>query len=228
MMTLPDRTEENPGKEPGDSPATRQRLLDAAERQFAEHGFDGASLRQISAEASVNLAAANYHFGGKEALYLAVFARRLRPINTLRHHLLDQLEAAAEPPTVAQLVGVIVEPLRALLVGESAATVYPFIRCLARAFFEPKPFMHEMIKAEFGPLFARLGAGLQRALPDVDPEVIHARLQSMIGAIFLTISRLVSGSSSAPFFREQPLQPELALNAVVGFCVAGFSAPAHP
>ncbi|HRE82059.1 MAG TPA: TetR family transcriptional regulator [Opitutaceae bacterium] len=228
MAMLPERAEEDRDKEPGDFSATRQRLLDAAERQFAEHGFDGASLRQISTEASVNLAATNYHFGGKEALYLAVFARRLRPINAQRHHLLDQLEAAAEPPTVAQLVGVIIEPLRALLIGESALTVYPFIRCLARAFFEPKPFMHEMMKAEFGPLFARLAKGFKRSLPHLAPEVISARLHSMVGAIFLTISRLVSGNSSAPLLREQPLRPEQALNAVVDFCVAGFSAPTNP
>ena len=56
--------------------ATRERILDAAERLFAERGYDGASLRAITGQARVNLAAVNYHFRSKRALMRAVFARR--------------------------------------------------------------------------------------------------------------------------------------------------------
>ena len=42
---------------------TRARILDAAERLFMAHGYDGTSMRQITGEAGVNLAAVNYHFG---------------------------------------------------------------------------------------------------------------------------------------------------------------------
>ena len=44
---------------------TKSRLLRVAERLFAEHGFDGVSVRQLTAAAGVNLAAVNYHFGSK-------------------------------------------------------------------------------------------------------------------------------------------------------------------
>ena len=47
---------------------TREKILDAAEALFAEHGFEGASMRMITARAGVNLAAVNYHFGSKENL----------------------------------------------------------------------------------------------------------------------------------------------------------------
>ena len=47
---------------------TRERILDAAERLFMAHGYDGTSMRQITGDAGVNLAAVNYHFGSKEAL----------------------------------------------------------------------------------------------------------------------------------------------------------------
>ena len=49
---------------------TRRALLDHATDVFAENGFDGASVREITRRATSNLAAINYHFGGKEALYL--------------------------------------------------------------------------------------------------------------------------------------------------------------
>lgn len=55
---------------------TRERLLDHAERLFAEKGFAAVSVREITGEAGCNLAAVNYHFGGKQNLYLAVFRER--------------------------------------------------------------------------------------------------------------------------------------------------------
>nr|MBA3839938.1 helix-turn-helix transcriptional regulator [Thermoleophilaceae bacterium] len=57
------------------TPDTKQRILDAAERRFAAEGFDGTSMRAVTAEADVNLAAVNYHFGSKAALLEAVVGR---------------------------------------------------------------------------------------------------------------------------------------------------------
>ncbi len=51
------------------SEITRERILKAAERLFAEHGYDATSVRAIVAKARVNQAAINYHFAGKEGLY---------------------------------------------------------------------------------------------------------------------------------------------------------------
>ena len=56
---------------------TKDRLLDVTEGLVAEHGFDGVSLRQITTEAGTNLAAVNYHFGSREALFQEVFTRRV-------------------------------------------------------------------------------------------------------------------------------------------------------
>ena len=61
---------------------TRDRLLDVAERLFAEHGFDAVSLRAITTDAGANLAAVNYYFGSKEALIEAVVARLVEPLAT--------------------------------------------------------------------------------------------------------------------------------------------------
>lgn len=55
----------------------RERLIDVAERLFAEKGFDGVGVREITAEAGCNVAAVNYHFGNKKGLYIAVFKERM-------------------------------------------------------------------------------------------------------------------------------------------------------
>src|SRR6187431_254467 len=62
---------------------TKTRILDAAEELFMDHGFEATSLRSLTASASVNLAAVNYHFGSKEELFQAVLTRRLDPIDRL-------------------------------------------------------------------------------------------------------------------------------------------------
>jgi len=63
---------------------TQTRILDVAEELFMQHGFEGASMRMLTAKAGVNLAAINYHFGSKDALIEAVFRRRLDPMNSGR------------------------------------------------------------------------------------------------------------------------------------------------
>ena len=78
---------------------TKDKILDAAERLFARDGFDATSLRAITTEAQVNLAAVNYHFKSKEALMLAVFARHLKPVAEQRKELLSvYLALAGEGP----------------------------------------------------------------------------------------------------------------------------------
>ena len=75
---------------------TRDRLLDAAQRLFVQHGIDATSLRAITTEADANLASVNYHFGSKEELIYEVFARHLTPLNRARVSLLDDLETNAQ------------------------------------------------------------------------------------------------------------------------------------
>ena len=90
---------------------THNRLLDAAEHLFAEHGIAATSLRAITSEAPANLASIHYHFGSREALVEAVFARRLEPLNRERCRLLDLEEAAADgPPPVEAIVNAFVAP----------------------------------------------------------------------------------------------------------------------
>ncbi|OIJ68023.1 TetR/AcrR family transcriptional regulator [Streptomyces mangrovisoli] len=57
------------------SDTSRERIVDAATRLFAEHGYDGTSTRQIAAEAGLNMATVNYHTGAKKELYVEVMRR---------------------------------------------------------------------------------------------------------------------------------------------------------
>src|SRR5579871_4179574 len=87
---------------------TKSKILDAAEKLFGIKGFEATSLRGITAEADVNLAAVNYHFQSKDSLIDAVIARRLEPVNRRR---LEMLAAAGPNATVEQLVEAFVLPV---------------------------------------------------------------------------------------------------------------------
>lgn len=66
--------------EMSDRPGTAESLLHAGQELFAEHGYDGASIRAITSRAGANLGAVTYHFGSKEALYHAVIESKIRPV----------------------------------------------------------------------------------------------------------------------------------------------------
>ena len=75
------------------SDQTRTAILAAAERLYADRGFGDVTLRDIVAEANVNLAAVNYHFGSKDELIAELFVTRSLALNRER---LRELRAAEE------------------------------------------------------------------------------------------------------------------------------------
>ena len=93
--------------------STKDRILDAAERLLAKKGFKATSLRAITAEAEVNLAAVNYHFQSKEALIRAVIARRIGSVNERRISMLDAIYAAAgdEPLPITAVIDAFIRPV---------------------------------------------------------------------------------------------------------------------
>ena len=91
---------------------TRELLLDAAERLFAQHGIGAVSLREIGLSANQrNNGAAQYHFGGKAGLVRAVFTRRAEQVNDRRNALLDAAGAVVGSAGLAPVLWCYVEPL---------------------------------------------------------------------------------------------------------------------
>jgi AcrR family transcriptional regulator len=92
------------------TPTSRDALIDTGERLFAEHGINGVSLRQISAEAGHrNTGAVRYHFGDREGLVRAIFESRLPRVNAYRRRLLDELDE--KDALSSAVVGAFVRPL---------------------------------------------------------------------------------------------------------------------
>jgi AcrR family transcriptional regulator len=204
--------------------ATKQRILDAAERLFAERGFDRTSLRAITAEAGVNLAAVNYHFGTKEELMRAVFARRLAPLSAHRLAMLDACEAEAGggPPAIEGVMKAFVEPV---LLVNSASCLRGLPGLLGRMYSDPSPRVRDIFLSELGETARRFAAALQRALPAIPPAVVYWRMGFSIGAMthILAASWIVEQLSEGLC---DPADRNQTFRQLVAFITAGMNAPA--
>lgn len=137
---------------------TKTRILDAAERLFSQDGFDAASLRTITAAAQVNLAAVNYHFHSKEALFSAVIERRARPINKRR---LELLEAIPGKLNAERILDAFLRPA----MERSAAELSCFRPLMARLHSVPLELHTRIIEENFAPTLNRFVDALSEALP---------------------------------------------------------------
>lgn len=176
-------------KTPVSSPETTERILDAAERLFMEYGYDGASMRMLTAAAEVNLAAINYHFGSKEGLMQAVFKRRLSWLNSERLRVLDELEAKAggQPLRPSQVLEAFFGTLLTMGEREELGGMV-FLRLIGRTLTEPAHFIREFFAGEYQQVVERYKLALYAALPDVPQEEISWRFQFMLGAMSYSIA----------------------------------------
>jgi AcrR family transcriptional regulator len=202
---------------------TRERILDAAELLFADHGFEGASIRAIVDDAKVNLASIHYHFRSKEALLEAVLARRISIVNEARIQRFEEAEAAAapDPPSVdAVLRAFIVPTVEFAHRGESGAT---FVQLMSRMFTEPRFSLPNFLGRKFGDTIARFSNGLVRALPHLPAEVVLWRAYFTIGAMHHLLCSSSNVDLLSKGLRRHTSDSEMT-EYLLEFAVAGMSA----
>lgn len=213
---------------PVESQATRDRMLDAAERLFGQHGFPCASLRQITEEAGVNLAAVNYHFGSKEDLYKAVLIRKIRPVNQERLTLLSQAEQLAgdQPVPLRAILDTFIRPLLRRAASGSPGGI-SFLRLISRDLADPQPFMVEEMVRELDPLVARYTRVLTQTLPGIPLPELFWRMQFTIGGMLYAAAHQHDFErTSCGLCHGNDLDG--CLRRLIDFCAAGLQAPLPP
>lgn len=211
-------------------PDTRERILDAAERLFMEHGYEGTSMRMITGDAEVNLAAVNYHFGSKEALLREVFRRRLAWLNRERLMALDALEAQAkgEPLKPSAVLEAFFGTLLQMGKDPSLGGM-TFLRLLGRTLTDPADFIRTFFAGEYAEVVDRYKRALFRALPDVPREEIIWRFHFMLGAMSYAIAgtdalQVVTGCE-LDMNNEGPDAAAQLSARVIPFLLGGLRAP---
>ena len=155
-----------------------------AEELFGEQGLHRVSIRDITRNAKVNLAAAHYHFGSKEDLIAAVFERRVVPLNEARLTALDAVEKAArkKSPKLEDILEAFIRPaLQSSLKESKGGTAFSklFGRCLS----EPSPEVEALLKKQFEPLAERMHAALKKSLPHLSRSEIFWCMKFTYGAL---------------------------------------------
>ncbi len=169
----------------GDS--TRARILETAGEVFAERGFEAATIRDICEAAEVNLAAVNYYFGGKEALYEQALQRaHLRDVRDENPHVWDH----GTPPEEKLRLSI-----RQLLAQLLSMSDDPWeARLMVREIMNPTPAGKRMLRDRFSKMFQELQETLDEILPPDMPD--HRRHQigfSIIGqcALYRSLAKVI-------------------------------------
>jgi AcrR family transcriptional regulator len=200
------------------SASTRERILTAAEHLFAQQGFDGASLRQLTSNAGVNLAAVNYHFGSKDRLVEEVLKRRLDGLNA---HRLSALAKVADRPetTLEDVLDAFIRPALAL----SSDGGQLFMRVLARAFAEHDGSLRRFLSENYGHAMRQFTAEFARLLPHLSKEELYWRIDVVTGALTHAMSGFGMIQRRAGVSEAEHRERTIA--HLVRFAAAGLNAP---
>jgi len=202
---------------------TRVAIIDAAEKLFAGHGLSGVSLRTIVADASANLAAIHYHFGSKEALFEAVYARRARVIADDRLHRLQEIAAAGKTPTVEAVIEAFLVPgIRDDIPRRSGGAT--FARLRARLMADDSEFGRALQAKYFDESSKAFLVVLATLLPHLPARELHWRFHFMLGAMMYQMAKVnrIEQLSDGKF---SAADVNVGLDRLVAFFAYGFKAP---
>jgi len=202
--------------------ATKKRLLDAAEEIFSERGYAAATVREITARGACNVAAVNYHYGGKEALYREVFQRRLRALRDLRiRRIREYMEAPGAEPGLEGLLKAFVDAFLEPLMDRSRGTL--FFRLMTQEILDPQLPEGMVFQEMIGPIQATMGGALQRVAPALSGEAVRRCMFSVVGQLLHVTFylRLLAKTEGQAGSREEV---RAVLDHIVRFSLGGMLA----
>jgi AcrR family transcriptional regulator len=163
------------------SDATRERILKAAERLFAERGYDATSIRAIVAKARVNQAAINYHFDGKDGLYREVLRAAFRALTEQQLEHADEMKAMSREAALAEFIR---RQLRPLLGRDEYSR---HMRILNWETVRPTAVFRKLLSEEAAPFMGLAVELVRRFQPEADQRTSVAAAVWLLGqcSVFL-------------------------------------------
>ncbi len=203
---------------------TKTRILDAAEKLFAERGFSETSLRLITSKAEVNLASVNYHFGSKKELIRAVLARYLDVFMPLATDELKQLKAEKQYIPLEQVFSVLVNPLLELNKLRPDGTTL-FLQLLGRGYIESQGHLRWFITTHYGEHLSFFVDAVSESVPEIPKADMFWRLHFTLGTIVFTMASAdaLMEIAAADFNEQNDI--EAVIRKVIPYMAAGVNAP---
>jgi AcrR family transcriptional regulator len=203
---------------------TRERILEVAERLFAQHGYAGVSLRSIMAAAEANTAAVHYYFRSKEGLLRAIFEMRIGPMSAERHALFDAVEQKVDGQ-VPDLHGVLDAFYRPAIRRSRSPEGEAFNKVSALCSVDPNPAVRQVVFDVYDDVARRFVSLLRRACPHLNDESFYWRLNCLYGSMMYV--RAHNGRVAYLVGNDRPeSDAQTVLDELIAFTEAGLLAPA--
>jgi AcrR family transcriptional regulator len=204
--------------------STKTKILNAAEVLFADKGFNGTSLREITSQAEVNLAAVNYHFGSKKELIKAVMSRYMNELSPRLESALHELCLDEVQPTLIEVFSAFLDPLLHLNTFKENGTS-TFLQLLGRGFTDNQGFLRWFLTTQYPGVFTNFTQAVQKAYPELSKEEMFWRLHFTMGTIVFTMSSsdALIDIAQSDFDREVDIAG--VIKKVIPYVAAGVAAP---
>lgn len=209
-------------KPKSDEAGTRERILSAAAPLFAANGFEATGVRAIAAEAGVNIAAVNYHFGSKDALIAAVGEHQVNSVNERRIDALAAAIAAAPGGKVsveAVIESFVVPSIRHL--ADCNSSNFILMRLIHNRIKNDPENTGKLIREAMVPVLNKFVDALAVALPGTTRTTLHQALHLVVGAYLHSVTCTEMLQQVCP---GVPCDPESLIRRLVNFGAAGVRA----
>jgi len=202
---------------------TKDKILDAAEILFAEHGFSETSLRIITSVADVNLAAVNYHFGSKKVLIQAVIDRYFITFTEYLEQEFTAYTNNEKQLSTESLLESLITPILRLnaIRPDGAAT---FMRLLGRAYTETQGHLKLFLTDKYGYLLAQFTGLVHKANPELDNREMFWRLHFMLGTFVFALA----GHQALSEIAEADFEEKVDAEGIVGYLIPFLTAAMQP
>ena len=199
---------------------TKERLFLAAEQLFAEKGFDAASVRDLTARADCNVAAVNYHFGGKEQLYIEVFKRHMDILRDLRVNAINKVMSKMPEVTLEDLLNAFVRSFIEPLLNEKSNS--SLMELVTREMLDPHLPRSLFIEKFIIPTFNVFGKALMQLCSAIDETKAHLAIHSIVGQLvhIIHMQKMFGPEERTVFITDI----KLLLDHIVKFSAAGIRA----
>lgn len=209
---------------------TREQILEAAWKLFAEKGFEDVSVRDVTNEAGVNLASVSYHFGGKEGLIQETVKRCMNPINEYRLRLYKEAvekSGGAKNVSLRDIANALMRP--AVMPEECGVRSSLLMRLAARYLIESDYAIPAVSRKLYTEAFQTFARALIMHFPKMTPvqAVKHIILASGTVVYYHALAKTALQLAGAPLAEGQEIDREEMLKDIVDFVLSGFNSAAE-
>jgi len=210
------------------SEVTKRNIIAAANELFAEKGFEGVSLREITASAGANVAAVNYHFGNKEQLIDEVIVAHVLPVIEERMRLLElaRNDSAGGPISVTAILNAFIRPFLTVM-NNSGQSKALFCKLSGRCMSDRGGDLPAKAVNEFVGMLKGFTQALEETIPQLPSQVLLWRLHFSFGVMAHTLMyeerfhQITNGGCGKPDL-------ETTLQRMIDFCQGGLLAESSP